>query len=44
MDGKGVPWNVLATVRVNHDGVTPISKEQMECIILRAPRDQSHIR
>jgi hypothetical protein len=24
--------------------VTPIFKEQMECIILRAPRDQSHIR
>jgi hypothetical protein len=20
MDGKGVPWNVLATVRVKHDG------------------------
>jgi hypothetical protein len=25
-------------------GVTPIFKEQMECIILCAPRDQSHIR
>jgi hypothetical protein len=24
--------------------VTPIFKEQMECIILCAPRDQSHIR
>jgi hypothetical protein len=31
-------------VIMGDESVTPIFKEQMECIILCAPRDQSHIR
>jgi hypothetical protein len=44
-------WNLASgTLEEVHDvefdetNVTPIFKEQMECIILWAPRDQSHIR
>jgi hypothetical protein len=31
-------------IEIGWRNVTPIFKEQMECIILCAPRDQSHIR
>jgi hypothetical protein len=34
----------LPTLNMEEKTVTPIFKKQMECIILCAPRDQSHIK